>query len=200
MRYLLLSVLTCLLIVPTTLADHHENDEPSPDAAAMAAQEAWAKATTPGPQHAEMAKMTGTFKLSFTSWMSPDAEPMVSEGTATRTLALGGRVLEETVESNMMGLPFKGVARTGYDNISGKWWSTWTDNMSTALLVMHGDHDAESGTMTLSGMAPTPMNPAERAMMTVVTTVDDSGKEVSTFHMGEGDDKYRYMVITYERQ
>ena len=35
----------------------------------------------------------------------------------------------------MMGMPFEGIGRTGYDNVTGKYWSTWIDNMSTGCYL-----------------------------------------------------------------
>ena len=29
---------------------------------------------------------------------------------------------------------FTGVGRTGYDNVTGRYWSTWTDTMSTGVV------------------------------------------------------------------
>jgi hypothetical protein len=87
------------------------------------------------------ADTAGEWKFTIKSWMDPEAEPMLSEGTAHRTMELGGRVVEEVVESSMMGQPFEGIGRTGYDNLTGEWWSTWTDNMSTGLMTMTGTYD-----------------------------------------------------------
>ena len=68
---------------------------------------------------------------------------MEDTGTATRTMMLDGRVLVEEVNSSMMGTPFTGHAMTGYDNVSGKYWSTWNDNMSTGVMVSEGTCDAQ---------------------------------------------------------
>jgi hypothetical protein len=96
-----------------------EAPEMSADEAAM--MEAWMKAMTPGPQHQMLADTAGEWTFTIKSWMDPEAEPMVSEGTAHRTMELGGRVVEEVVESSMMGQPFEGIGRTGYDNLTGEW-------------------------------------------------------------------------------
>ena len=69
---------------------------------------------------------------------------MEDTGTATRTMMLDGRVLVEEVNSSMMGTPFTGHAMTGYDNVSGKYWSTWTDSMSTGIMMSDGTCDAQN--------------------------------------------------------
>jgi len=43
-----------------------------------------------------------------------------------------------------MGTPFIGLARNGFDNVSGMWWSTWTDSMSTGIMVAHGECDEKN--------------------------------------------------------
>ena len=58
-------------------------------------------------------------------------------------MGLDGRVLIEEVTSSMMGMPFTGHGMTGYDNVTGKYWSTWTDSMSTGLMVSEGTCDAQ---------------------------------------------------------
>ena len=71
------------------------------------------------------------------------APAMEETGTATRTMALGGRVLVEDVKSTMMGMPFTGHGMMGYDNVTGKYWSTWMDSMSTGMMMSEGTCDAK---------------------------------------------------------
>jgi hypothetical protein len=100
--------------------------------------EIWAQAMKPGPQHKELAAMAGTWEFKGTFWMDPSAPPSQSAGTAERVILLGGRVLQEKVTSSMMGQPFEGMGLTGYDNITGEYWSTWNDNMSTGIMMATG--------------------------------------------------------------
>ena len=59
-------------------------------------------------------------------------------------MALDGRVMVEQFEGTMMGAPFKGHGMSGYDNVTGKYWSTWNDSMSTGLMVSTGTCDAQN--------------------------------------------------------
>ena len=63
---------------------------------------------------------------------------MEDTGPATRTMTLGGRVLVEEVSGSMMGMPFTGHGMMGFDNVSGKYWSTWNDSMSTGIMMSEG--------------------------------------------------------------
>jgi hypothetical protein len=49
--------------------------------------------------------------------------------------------MHEEFQGDMMGAPFTGLSRSGYDNVSGKYWSTWTDSMSTGIMVSEGECD-----------------------------------------------------------
>ena len=98
-------------------------------------------AGTPGAAHKNLAGMEGTWTAKVKSWMSPGAPPMENDGTSESKMALGGRFLEERVQSSFMGQPFSGIGYTGYDNVKKKYVSTWMDNMGTMIMVMEGTPD-----------------------------------------------------------
>jgi len=118
-----------------------EGEMPPMSPEQQAEMEAYMKAGALGPQHELMAETVGTFDVAIKSWMDPAAPPMESTGVAIRTLHMGGRVMHEEFESEMMGMPFTGLSQSGYDNVSGKYWSTWTDSMSTGIMVSEGECD-----------------------------------------------------------
>lgn len=109
----------------------------------MAEMEAYMKAGTPGEPHRLLAADAGTYDMKLRSWSDPAAPPMESTGTAVRTVDLDGRVVVERVTATTMGMPFTGQSMTGFDNVSGKYWSVWTDSMSTGLMVSEGTCDAQ---------------------------------------------------------
>jgi len=37
-----------------------------------------------------------------------------------------------------------GHGMTGYDNVSGKYWATWNDSMTTGVMVSQGTCDAKN--------------------------------------------------------
>ena len=109
----------------------------------QAEMEAYTKAGAPGPQHGWLAGQVGTYDVAITSWMDPGGPPVESKGVATRTMHMDGRILHEEFEGDMMGMPFTGLSRVGYDNVSRRYWSTWTDSMSTGISVSEGDCDEQ---------------------------------------------------------
>src|SRR5438477_13178691 len=107
-------VAAALLLTTAALAD--EAPKMSPEEQKM--MEKYTKAATPGPEHQQMAKMAGKWKLQVTAWMKPGAPPMKSEGTSEYTPILGGRFLQEEVHGNMGDQPFEGRGLMGFDNVT----------------------------------------------------------------------------------
>jgi len=145
------TVVMCVVVMAMTLpVIAQEGEMPQMTPEQMAEMEAYMKAGALGPQHELMAKHAGTYDVALKSWMDPAAPPMESKGVAIRTLHMGGRVLHEEFQGDMMGTPFTGLSRSGYDNVTGTWWSTWTDSMSTGIMVSEGECD-EKGSCTYIG-------------------------------------------------
>ena len=103
------------------------------------------EAGKPGAQHAELAKAVGTWAGKCKMWMGPDAkEPsMTSDCTETVTTIMDGRFIKCEVKGDMGGMPFSGVAITGFDNVSQKFVSTWIDNCGSG--IMNGVGEASQG-------------------------------------------------------
>ncbi len=196
-RLVVLAAAALALAVPAAMSTAQE-PETAPggdDQAAMMA--AWQKAMTPGEPHAELAKGAGEWKMTVRAWMDPAGEPMVSEGKAERQMILGGRVLEEHSTSDMMGMAFEGIARTGYDNVTGTYWSSWIDNMSTACYLQHGSKDAD-GSTTYRGEFDNPMTGGKTQVRSVVRWESDDVQHFEWYE-DHGEGEVKTLVITYER-
>lgn len=195
----LASALALAAALPALAQDASQSAPPkmSPEETAM--MEAYQKAGTPGAPHAAMAKMEGTYDLKIRSWNKPDAPPMEETGTATRKMMLEGRVMAEDMQSKMMGQPFTGHGMQGYDNVSGKWWSTWNDSMSTGLMVSDGSCD-DAGACTFTGSWNDPVTKGKvNARMTTKWT----SPNVEVFEMytpGPDGKEMKMMEITYTKR
>ena len=164
-----------------------------------AEMEAYMKAGTPGEPHKRLAATVGTYDLRIKSWSEPGGPPTEEKGTATRTMLFDGRVLVEDVSSTMMGTPFTGRAMTGYDNVSGTYWSVWTDSMSTGIMVSEGTCDAKKVcTYTGSWNDPVKKGPVKARM-----TSRWASPTTEVFEMyGPGKDgkEMKMMEMTYTRK
>lgn len=193
----LLVAAACLALAVPAFAQDEATPQLTPQQ--QAEMDAWIEAGTPGPQHARLAKLVGTYDLSIRSWHAPGTEPTIDTGTATRRMMLGGRVLVEEISSAMMGQPFTGHGMHGYDNVTGKHWSTWNDSMTTGIMTSEGQCDAE-GACTFKGswIDPVSKKPVSSRMTTRWTSATT---EVFEMH-GPGPDgkEFRMMEITYTKR
>jgi len=131
--------------------------------------------------------------------MEPGAPPVEETGTATRKSILDGRVLTEEVHGQTMGMPFTGHGMSGYDNVTGKYWSTWNDSMSTGVMVSEGSCDAkDTCTFTGSWNDPIKKGPVKSRMTSRWTS-----PTIQVFEMyGPGKDgkEMKMMEITYTKK
>jgi len=174
-------------------------DAPAMSPEQQAMMDAYIAAGTPGAQHAALASAVGEYDLAIRSWDAPGATPGDETGRATRSMILGGRVLVEQVEATMHGMPFTGHAMVGYDNVTGKWWQTWNDSMSTGVMTSQGDCN-DHGSCTFHGSWNDPVTKkAVDARFTSKWT--DARTEVFEMY-GPGPDgtEYKMMEMTYTRR
>lgn len=189
--------LACLLPAASATAQDDKAPPMTPEMKAM--MEAFQKAGTPGAEHRQLATLAGTYDLTVKSWHAPDTPPTVDKGTATRRMILGDRVLVEEVSSQMMGQPFTGQGLHGFDNVTGKHWSTWNDSMSTGLMVSEGTCDA-SMACTYTG---TYHDPVSKKPVTSRMTTRWSDKSTEVFEMyapGPDGKEAKMMEITYKKR
>ena len=162
-----LSVAAAALLLMTPALAQGTKEPPQMTPEQKAEMEAYQKAGTPGAQHKWLASTAGSYSLKIKSWHEPGGPAMEEAGTATRKSMLDGRVLAEELSSTTMGTPFTGHGMMGYDNVTGKYWSTWNDSMSTGIMVSHGTCDAKNNcTFTGSWNDPIKKGPVTARMTT----------------------------------
>jgi hypothetical protein len=173
-------------------------EQPAPSAEEQAMMAAWQKAMTPGPQHQQLGSAAGTWNFTGKFWMGgPDKPPTEATGTAERSVIHGGRALVENVKSSMLGQPFEGHGMTGYDNVAQKYWTTWTDNMSTGVMIGYGTCDA-SGTCTFTNEHYDPMTGQKKTTRSVLR--HEGGKEIfESYDVGPDGKEFKAMELVFTR-
>jgi hypothetical protein len=161
--------------------------------------DAYKKAGTPGPEHKHMAEMAGSYDAKIKMWH--DAKSPVEEetGTVKRTMMLDGRVMTEDMTSQMMGMPYMGHGMMGYDNTTKKWWSTWSDNMGTGIMMTTGTCDANHACTFHAGM----MDPVTNKMVKYRMTTKWTSPTTEVFEMhapGKDGKEMKMMEITYTKK
>jgi hypothetical protein len=169
--------------------------EMTPEQQAM--MEAMAKAGALGEQHAWLATLAGSWTFTGTFWMGPEGPPTTSSGTAERTLIHGGRVLVETVRTEFEGQPFEGQGMTGFDNVTKRWWSTWTDTMSTGLMTSVGT--CREGRCEFEMTGPDPLTGGMSS--TRGTSEHNGDRELHTsWAKGPDGKEWKTMELVYTRK
>jgi hypothetical protein len=194
----LLKVAAVVLLVTPALAQGKQEHPPmTPEQ--QAEMEAYMKAATPGAPHQSLASTAGSYALKIKSWHDAGGPAMEDTGSATRKMTLDGRVLVEDVSSSMMGTPFSGHGMRGYDNVSGKYWATWTDSMSTGLMVSEGSCDAQKVcTFIGSWNDPVKKGPVKARMTSRWTSPTTEVFEM--YGPGKDGKEMKMMEITYTRK
>ena len=165
-------------------------EEPSavaPDAEQLAAMEAWANAGRVGEAHAGLAEQTGQWRAEMEMWMAPGAPPVEATYEVTRTMELEGRVLHEVWTGEFMGRAFRGIGRTGYDNTTEQYWSTWIDNMSTGLMIAHGKQESD-GSIHMTGDYVDPVSTETVATRSVWSFPDADSERMESFETRGGEE------------
>lgn len=165
----------------------------------QAMMEAYQKAGTPGAEHKKLAAMAGDYDLTVKAWHAPDAPPTTDAGTATRKMILGGRVMVEDVSSQMMGQPYSGQGLHGFDNVTGKYWATWSDSMSTGLMVSEGSCDADMA-CTYTGTYHDPVSKQPQTSRMTTRWTDASTEVFEMYGPGPDGKETRMMEITYRKR
>jgi len=181
--------------------DSKSEKEPWVAVDSATAMKAMMEAGTPGEQHKILAKSTGTWSADVTHWSADGAPPQKAAGTSVNTMLYGGRYQQSKFSGNMMGMPFEGTTIMGYDNTEKKYFLTWIDNMSTAVMIASGNWDDANKSITLTGTMKNPANGRECDLKEVYKIVDDNTHAMEMYGPDpKTGNEYKMMEIKYTRK
>ncbi|HXH00596.1 MAG TPA: DUF1579 family protein [Xanthomonadaceae bacterium] len=132
-------------------------------------------------------------------WMDPSKPPMKETGKDTTTAILGGRQLRTDFRSRFMGKPFQGLGYTGFDNVRGKYFSSWTDDMSTSTFMSWGDYDPATRTYTFKGEMADPMQAGKLMPVRETMRIVDKDHHVMEWFEQRAGKEALSMRIEYAR-
>ncbi|MFN0132249.1 MAG: DUF1579 domain-containing protein [Phycisphaerales bacterium] len=183
---------------PTTKPSSVKPDAAMPPMDPM--MEAWMKAGTPGPEHAQFKMMEGTWDAVSKMYdpANPTATPTESKATMVNKLAFGGRFLMHDYSGDFMGMPFNGVGSFGFNNVTKKYEGTWMDSMSTGVMFMTGAYNEATKTYTLTGEIDSPMG-GKMKQRQIIKIVDANKHTLEMFTTEPGKEECKCMEITYTR-
>ena len=147
----------------------------------------------PTPEHQRLKEIVGKWNVKCTYFMG-GSEPMETQAVDTAEM-LGEFWCVSRFDSNMMGMPFKGQAVSGYNPTKGKWVSTWIDSMTSYFALMEGEVDPDTGLLVMRWDSPN-MGTGEMDHHRSETEHRADGSTM-TFYMGED---VKTMVIEMKRK
>jgi hypothetical protein len=187
-----------LFVAATALA---ADSPPAMTAQQQAMMEKMTKAATPGPQHEMLKKLAGEWNAKVKFQADPAQPWQESQSTSTVTVLMDGRYSQEVVSGQMMGSPFGGMGITGFDNVLGKFVSTWIDNMGTGIMTSQGTADASGKVITWAGTMSDPVTGKLTKERMVTTFTDDDHHTLDMYTVPPGAKKEtKTMTIEYARK
>lgn len=191
-------VLAAAGLVAPAIGQGEKGGTEQPDQDEM--MKAWEQAAAPDEHHREMARLAGEWDASVKMWMDPAAPPMESKGRAVNRVIFGGRYIEGEFTGEMMGAPFEGKMTWAYNKLSGKYESTWIDNMGTGIAFSEdGTYDAAAKAWTSTISMWDPMM-GKMSMREVVTLVDDDTHRMEMYATAPDGGEVKAMEIVYKRK
>jgi hypothetical protein len=101
-------------------------------------------ALPPGPEHARLTAMAGTWDVEMTFRFRPDGPGVPAKATSTIRPLLGGLFIEETIEGALNGTPFTTMAWTGYNTSTRQYEATRIATTNTARIAEAGTYDEQA--------------------------------------------------------
>lgn len=182
---------------------HHHSDQPADPMGGMSQDEmmaAYMAMGEPGEHHEAQMKYAGHWDAK-TSFATDPANPdQREEGDASchTTAKLGGRFMMSEFTSDFMGIPFTGIAYSGYDNAREQHVSVWMDTMSTAIIHMTGNPN-EDGDLVMQGTGFMP-GMGDYQMKMVYHWIDDDNWSQTFYDQMPDGSWFNSGVITYTRK
>ncbi|HZW10787.1 MAG TPA: DUF1579 family protein [Phycisphaerales bacterium] len=151
--------------------------------------------------HARLRPFAGTFRAEVRMWMGP-GEPMLSSGTMTNTLELGGRYLHQSYKGDPNPGPFpafEGRGYWGYNTTDNRYEGFWIDNACTFMQLELGQVESSGRVWTMHSSMTSPETGAPMRKKSVITLKDEQRHTMEMYFEAPGGEWRKIMHIEYER-
>ena len=148
----------------------------------------------PGPEHARLKKLAGTWDATMTT---PDGKK--SKGVMTYKMECGDLWLTSDYQGEHEGKPFQGKGLDSYDPATKKHVGIWIDNMITSPINIVGTYDEKTKTSTCTGECRGADGKPVKCKF-VTKTIDDNHETFEMFMIGEGGKEMKGTTIDYNRR
>jgi len=147
----------------------------------------------PGPEHELLKELAGTWDCV----VKPEGAPE-SKGTSVSQMLLGGLWLSTDFKGEFAGAPFEGKGLDTYDLDKKQYRSIWVDSFGTSPVLLLGDYDKATKTLTMTGTGPGMAGPDTKYKS--VTIHPDKNHQTFKMYVVDGDKETLMMTIEYTRK
>jgi len=105
----------------------------------------------PGPEHARLTALSGTWDVELTFWFQPGSSAVVSKGVSTIRPLFDGSFIEEKIEGSLRGAPFTTLSWTGYNTGTHQYEATRIASTNTIQIPEAGAWDEATRRFELKG-------------------------------------------------
>ena len=95
----------------------------------------------PGPEHARLTALGGTWDVELTFWFQPGSPAVVSKGVSIIRPLFDGLFIEEKIEGALNGVPFTTLAWTGFNTSTHQYEATRIASTNTVRIAETGAWD-----------------------------------------------------------
>ncbi len=154
----------------------------------------------PGPEHAPLARLAGTWNAVAHFRALPDQPMQSSKARETRRMGCDGFWLICDYEGELLGQRFEGHSTVGYDQVQKKYTGIWADSMSSSLSVISGRFEESTRTFTYENTTFDP-GTGQPFVFTVKDVIEDDDHHVTSIFMKGPDGKdFESLRIEYTRE
>lgn len=139
-----ISIVSGMLVVASAVVATVSAEPPTPSAGAVVA-------AGPGPEHARLTAMSGTWDVELTFWFQPGRPPVVSKGVSTIRPLFDGSFIEEKIDGLLNGVPFTTLAWTGFNTSTHQYEATRIASTNTIQIAEAGAWDDAAHHFELKG-------------------------------------------------
>jgi hypothetical protein len=105
----------------------------------------------PGPEHARLTALCGSWDVELTFWFKPGAPGLTTKGTSTIRSILGGLFIEEKIDGLLNGMPFTTLSWTGFNTSTHEYEATRIASTNTIRIAENGAWDEQARRLELKG-------------------------------------------------
>src|SRR5262245_5225464 len=102
---------------------------------------AGAQTVKPGPEHARLTAMCGSWDVEMTFWFRPGGTPASIKGTSVIRPLFDGLFVEEKIDGVLNRTPFTTLAWTGFNSATRQYEATRIASTNTLRIAEAGGYD-----------------------------------------------------------